>query len=371
MDLELAETFSSSDYQLKYSILDSFGAVENGNISFDELKGYTNKSDLSITVKVVLVQYKKDGRSASKVPFRLTSNLPIQGQETRSNQLIGHSTLQGMLTVGAVDHINPVDFFIHLPAVYTSTGPSLLVDPESEEVLFTRNTVDVMGLSNVSVSGAGGFQTPFPGTSAAAPHVAAIAALLKQIHPTAKPSQIHKALTTSAADMESFYYAVNDAVLMNADEEFIPIDVLGNDFDLSRMTDLEPTALIEVEIDMSQLKGDLVNTEFGVYQYIPPDGLAFGEDRFEYRTRTENGLFNVASVIIHDGISGAAAPILNDDLYFVFEGDEVEIYLTSNDFFLPAGDDYQYADSEQADRILFSGRFTYQAPLGTASSSKP
>jgi hypothetical protein len=43
---------------------------------------------------------------------------------------------------------------------------------------------DIMGVDDVSVSGAGGFATPFFGTSAAAPHIGGILALLLQLKPS-------------------------------------------------------------------------------------------------------------------------------------------------------------------------------------------
>src|SRR5262249_49792888 len=56
---------------------------------------------------------------------------------------------------------------------YSSQGPTL----------DGRQKPDVSAIDGVSVSGAGGFPSPFFGTSAAAPHVAGIAALAIQAAP--------------------------------------------------------------------------------------------------------------------------------------------------------------------------------------------
>ena len=62
---------------------------------------------------------------------------------------------------------------------------------------------DLTAADGVSVSGAGGFQSPFYGTSAAAPHAAAIAALLKSARPGITPAEVRAALLASAIDIEA------------------------------------------------------------------------------------------------------------------------------------------------------------------------
>jgi HYR domain/Subtilase family len=61
----------------------------------------------------------------------------------------------------------------------------------------------VTAADGVSVTGVGGFGSPFFGTSAAAPHAAAIAGLLKSANPSLTPAQIRAALTSSAIDIEA------------------------------------------------------------------------------------------------------------------------------------------------------------------------
>jgi hypothetical protein len=66
-----------------------------------------------------------------------------------------------------------------------------------------RQKPDITAADGVSVTGVGGFPSPFFGTSASAPHAAAIAALLKSANPTFTPAQIRTALTSSAIDIEA------------------------------------------------------------------------------------------------------------------------------------------------------------------------
>jgi hypothetical protein len=66
-----------------------------------------------------------------------------------------------------------------------------------------RQKPDITAADGVSVTGVGGFPSLFFGTSAAAPHAAAIAGLLKSAAPSSTPAQIRAALTGSAIDIEA------------------------------------------------------------------------------------------------------------------------------------------------------------------------
>src|SRR6185295_10195498 len=59
---------------------------------------------------------------------------------------------------------------------------------------------DICGIDGVRITGAFGFQNPFFGTSAAAPHVAAIAALMLEADPLLDPASVKLALQRSAVD---------------------------------------------------------------------------------------------------------------------------------------------------------------------------
>ena len=61
---------------------------------------------------------------------------------------------------------------------------------------------DLTAADGVSVSGVGGFGSPFNGTSAAAPHAAAIAALVKAANPALSAPQVRAILTSSAIDIQ-------------------------------------------------------------------------------------------------------------------------------------------------------------------------
>ncbi|HKQ90686.1 MAG TPA: S8 family serine peptidase [Blastocatellia bacterium] len=66
-----------------------------------------------------------------------------------------------------------------------------------------RQKPDITAADGVSVTGVGGFPSRFFGTSAAAPHAAALAGLLKSANPSFTPAQIRAALMGSAIDIEA------------------------------------------------------------------------------------------------------------------------------------------------------------------------
>ena len=82
---------------------------------------------------------------------------------------------------------------------YNADGTALTPGNVSSTGGATRTKPDITAADGVATSVAG-FQ-PFYGTSAAAPHAAAIAALLLSGKPTATPAQIRSALVSSAIDL--------------------------------------------------------------------------------------------------------------------------------------------------------------------------
>jgi len=113
-----------------------------------------------------------------------------------SGSIFGHSGLPGVLTVGAV---NASDHGHNNIAGYSSRGPARLYYP----AISSRKKPDLVAIDGVSISGAGGFNVPFYGTSAAAPHVAAVAAQLMSVSPRVRKQNVRKALIDGAVDLGS------------------------------------------------------------------------------------------------------------------------------------------------------------------------
>jgi len=133
---------------------------------------------------------------------------------TPESSVFGHPAVEEVLAVGT---INASRFTSREPAFYSSRGPSLVnilgpkttaggLEVKNQE---RRNKPDLVAVDGVSVTGTGGFPQTFFGTSAAAPHVAGIAAQLMSVSPLAKPRNVRKALQNGAIDIGSAGFDFN------------------------------------------------------------------------------------------------------------------------------------------------------------------
>lgn len=131
-------------------------------------------------------------------------------------QTHGHSSAANAFSVAATSVVGP------FPAPFNSSNTVETFESDGPRRLFfqpngapytpgnfsstggiVRQKPDITAADGGVVSGAGGFNNPFLGTSAAAPHAAAIMALLKQARPAATNAQLRAALLGSAIDIEA------------------------------------------------------------------------------------------------------------------------------------------------------------------------
>ena len=128
----------------------------------------------------------------------------IQEHGVPAGSVISQAAAAGVLAVGAI----PADDPGHDdPQSFSARGPSIFIDPDDNEKTVSRNKPDVMGIDSVLITGAGGFGFPlsgdrgsfFPGTSAAAPHVAGIAALVMEAQRLADPDMTKKEVADAVA----------------------------------------------------------------------------------------------------------------------------------------------------------------------------
>jgi hypothetical protein len=199
---------SGNDYDL--FVLDSTGSsivaastsTQNGTQD-----PYESVTTLGAGDRIVIVKSSGAGRF-----LHLSSGLGVLEIATQG-ATAGHQTAAKAFCVAAIDSLlaytnafiggqaNPVEFYSsdgprHVffnqdggaitPGNFSSTGGAI------------RQKPDVAAADDVTTS-VPGF-APFQGTSAAAPHAAAIAALLKSYNPALTPDQLRSCLTTSALD---------------------------------------------------------------------------------------------------------------------------------------------------------------------------
>lgn len=188
---------ASSDYDL--TLFDNNGAVggsyvDQGGAGSDPLEGFCYYNPSSSDQVRWLVVDKFSGQDKRLELFFLGQGAHEYNHVYGS--VFGHAGLPSVLSAGT---INASDSGHNSIAYYSSRGPARVDFPSIQN----RKKPDVIGIDGVKVSGAGGFSTPFYGTSAAAPHVAGVAALLMSIAPSVNGYEVSKAIRNGATDLGS------------------------------------------------------------------------------------------------------------------------------------------------------------------------
>jgi len=165
---------------------------------------YWNQSANPITVDAVIQCVSGNAHRTMEVFFELWNGASItpasQPNFSGTDAIFGQAALPGVVTVGAVDHLNTA-----VIESFSSQGPvSHLNTPPIQKP-------DVVGVDNVSVSVGvtapwSGFSTSFSGTSAAAPHIAGLLALAWSYSPGVSLSGLVSAMTNTAADLGAVGY---------------------------------------------------------------------------------------------------------------------------------------------------------------------
>ncbi|MEN6519037.1 MAG: S8 family serine peptidase [Methanospirillum sp.] len=109
-----------------------------------------------------------------------------------SDSIFGHHAVPDVITVAAVNASCP-----DMIETFSSNGPVTHLFPNRTVI----QKPDISAPDNVAVTGSGRFHTPFSGTSAAAPHIAALCALVWSARQDLSPADIRSALYASAVDL--------------------------------------------------------------------------------------------------------------------------------------------------------------------------
>lgn len=163
-----------------------------------EATSFTNTTESPVVVFIAVSEFHLVSPPASLIldyfAFLNCSSNPELQYVTPSESLSGNHALVEALPIAAVDAATPA-----LAEPYSSQGPSTISFPFPElRAVPVLTSVDCVPTQAGEL---GFFGQPFCGTSAAAPHVAGIAALLIERVPTLSTEQLRGVLTGTAVDL--------------------------------------------------------------------------------------------------------------------------------------------------------------------------
>jgi uncharacterized repeat protein (TIGR02543 family) len=225
---------SSNDYDLylfnantmslpsSTGLLAGSASTQDGND--DPLEGctYTNTTGSSVNVAIVAQAY---GGAAQKTLELYTycdgSAYVYTDNIVAADSIFGHPAVPDVIACGALAASSPstIEYF-------SSLGPVTMVSG-------TRQKPDICGIDGVAVTGAGGFPNPFYGTSASAPGIAAVAAILESRFPTKTPAQIKQLILNNTVDLGStgydntYGYGRSDALAAALSSLYVTFDSQG------------------------------------------------------------------------------------------------------------------------------------------------
>jgi len=149
------------------------------------------------------------------VRFDLGPGVVVKEFDTASGTIYGHANAAGAEAVGAAFYEDTPEFGTDPPLLesFSSAGPTpILFDPDGnlKETADVRQKPNIVAPDGTNTTFFGsdipedGDSFPnFFGTSAAAPHAAAVAALMLDANPALTPAEVYTALEGTAIDMET------------------------------------------------------------------------------------------------------------------------------------------------------------------------
>jgi subtilisin family serine protease len=189
-DLDLVVVQGSAD-----NVVAKSDNPQDGTQDPVELVSINNPTDTDQTVSLVVQLFSGDpNRRLRMMCFRSVQMEHVSFE----GAIYGQQAVREVVAVGAIDASD--DGHDTIEAI-SSPGPATILFPAPE----TREKPDVSSFDGVetAVGQAGLFPNPFFGTSAAAPHTGAVAALMLSKNPTLSPAQVQQIMMATAVDIEA------------------------------------------------------------------------------------------------------------------------------------------------------------------------
>jgi hypothetical protein len=252
------------------------------------------------------------------------------------DSVFGHPAVPGAIAVAAIAAADPGNDDVE---PFSSRGNSTIAFPAAE----IREKPDVAAVDGVKVTGAAGFRTPFFGTSASAPHVAAIAALMLEAagraNRTPSPAAVRTTLRNTAIDIKkpaveagagrvSAFFATLAAFFLDAQGDHFGHANASCDFNSDGFNDLAvgvPSEDVGTTIDagaVNVIYGSLAGLAAADDQFWTQDtpnvqGIAEAGDAF--------GQALVAGDFNHDGFCDLAIGVPGEDVGTIVDAGSVNI----------------------------------------------
>ncbi|MEO1174239.1 MAG: S8 family serine peptidase, partial [Myxococcota bacterium] len=185
------------------------GGSATNNVAGDavEVGSFTNSSQSFVRVDVVITLFA--GPPPGLIKYVINRAGVIEEFDTNSSTIYGHANAEGASAVGAVAYFETPEFGVSPPVLeaFSSVGRTpILFDLDGEAINVSRQKPEFSCVDGTNTTFFGQDVEPdgFPnffGTSAAAPHAAAIAALLLDLDPTLSAQDLEDAIVSTAIDM--------------------------------------------------------------------------------------------------------------------------------------------------------------------------
>ncbi|NJR17167.1 MAG: S8 family serine peptidase [Calothrix sp. CSU_2_0] len=189
--------------------VEGFNGFTNNIVNQTPLEILVVQNSSSSSIQAELIIKNSAGADPGRIKYVYFGPAVIEEFDTKSPATWGHSAAVNASSVAAVNYFDQQN-----PASFTSAGPvAILFNPDGtrKDTPEVRQKPDFAAIQGTDTTFFGndiggqdvdgnGFPNFF-GTSAAAPHAAAIAALIKQANPNFTPEQIYQRLESTATDI--------------------------------------------------------------------------------------------------------------------------------------------------------------------------